>query len=421
MGGLLGICLVADSFGMEGEQSLYQIINNQAGASLFIGQATPEVPQTPSSGLRGFMQAGFNSMAKNIVGVFIQLGGQDLYRRFIYQGDELLVAQEQTKQAKIQAEIQKDAIQADKDIAITQEQQKNAKHERAKELLQTKATIEIQVAQEKHKLEMPTYISEITEPKDIQTPHLVFNTTTHPEIIQLILDRTQNYRQNLRVILAGPPGNSKTVLPKLAAKMRNVPLATINASNFWQNSTDPSVLEKDLKQLLSKDCVVLVDEADLVLMDRDKVQKINNVDGRIIYMLRSVFNENENHKADVFFTTNKELYSFDPAITERFPDQYILQNPDSEMRERLIEFYRAKLIGENQNALELFDSEKIKTYSAKLDGASCRKIQTFMENVASSAKRNKGQLTESDIDAALIKIQNNINSSRKTGTQAGRG
>ena len=63
LSGLLAICFVANSFGMQATQPETVHLPENLGPVPVL-QILHSYSQTPSSGLRGFVQSGFNSLSK---------------------------------------------------------------------------------------------------------------------------------------------------------------------------------------------------------------------------------------------------------------------------------------------------------------------------------------------------------------------
>ncbi|KAJ3573032.1 hypothetical protein NPX13_g4849 [Xylaria arbuscula] len=172
--------------------------------------------------------------------------------------------------------------------------------------------------------------------------------------------------RGLAVLLHGPPGVGKTATAEAIAYLYKKPLFPITSSDL---GTDPWDVETKLSEIFRLanlwDCILLLDEAETLLAQRDK--KDNNQKSSLV----SVFLRTLEYYSGILFLTTNRPDVMDDAVKSRV--QVSLQYPRLGLIETLaifqtnldrlidIEFERAKITGET--ALEV-RSDSILAFAA---------------------------------------------------------
>lgn len=121
-------------------------------------------------------------------------------------------------------------------------------------------------------------------------------------------------------LLSGPPGVGKTLTAEAVAEVARRPLYTITSGEL--GSTPESVesrLNKIMELAEAWNAVVLLDEADIFLMERDNVSLKRNA-------ITSIFLRRLEYYHGIMILTSNRPKSFDPAFTSRI--HFALEYPD---------------------------------------------------------------------------------------------
>ena len=119
---------------------------------------------------------------------------------------------------------------------------------------------------------------------------------------------------NVSMLLSGPPGTGKTALAHHLARALDRPLVTKRASDLlsrWVGGTEAAIADA-FAEARERDCVLLFDEADSLLFDRQTAQHSWEV-GQVNEMLTWL----DHHPLPVIAATN-HAHRLDPAALRRF-------------------------------------------------------------------------------------------------------
>lgn len=325
------------------------------------------------------------------------------------------IAKTELEKTKVLKETEEIKIEGHKEIL---EQSKNAQIEMEK----VQAEQKMRVLSFEDDLKKPKYIDAIIQADAIKPTVFVPDRRVDPQISQLIDDTNKGYStEPLSMLLFGPPGTGKTSRVMKSAREMGKTLVKINTPDLFQTKTDPAVLNKQLKELLVRDDVMIYfEEGDLLLMNRDILYSMN-LDPRITTTILQAFSGSSDRKAHVIVDSNlKDGSKFDAASLRRFHQQFYIQNPNQEMIKQLLVSYKKDVLDPvrtpstspvNRNRPDRFDpfsDLKIRQYARQLDGANCDHIKKMIQQVEATAKRNNGKITQQDVDMALTRIKTNI-------------
>lgn len=321
------------------------------------------------------------------------------------------IAKTDLKRAEVNQETEKLRIDGQKDLV---EKTKQAQID----LEEVQAEQKMRVLSFEDDLKKPKYIDAIIKADAIKTTVFVTDKRVDPQISETIDDTIKGHStEPLSMLLFGPPGTGKTSRVMKSARKMNKTLVKINTPDLFQTKTDPAVLNKQLKELLLRDDVLIYfEEGDLILMDRDILYNMN-LDPRITTTILQAFSDSSERKAHAIVDSNlKDGSKFDAASLRRFHQQFYIQNPDQAMIEQLLRSYKQDLIdpikaapvNNRRNRIDPFSDIKIKQYARQLKGANCDHIKKAMQQIESSVKRNNGEVSQDDVNKAIARIKTNI-------------
>lgn len=197
-------------------------------------------------------------------------------------------------------------------------------------------------------------------------------------------------RQPHGILLAGPPGNGKTMFARALAGEAGINFIAAKATDF--QSMYMSIGPAKVKALFRKarkhaPCIVFIDEFDGIGEKRNYAgQAIDKENNRVITSLLNEldgFERNGNGVLVIAATNN--VKDLDPALIRagRFDRKYVIGNPDYASRLQLITMYLKKKNLESGVTIE----ELAKTY----EGMSCAQIETLLNEAAMIAEQNSKQ------------------------------
>lgn len=129
------------------------------------------------------------------------------------------------------------------------------------------------------------------------------------------------------ILLYGPPGTGKTMVSESIAAIIGKNLMTASSGDI--QSSIPGKTELNIRGLFKKaqeeDCVLLLDECDSILADRNMVGHIMAAE------INELLTQIERFDGVVILTTNR-LHHLDPALQRRIVAKVKLENPTKEAR-----------------------------------------------------------------------------------------
>ncbi len=157
---------------------------------------------------------------------------------------------------------------------------------------------------------------------------------------------------NYSILLYGPPGTGKTTVARSIAKALKFRLITVTVSDFLgAGGAMVEARAKAIFQMLGaqSDCVILFDEVDAFLLDRDS-RHYRAQDTLFQFLtpgMLTKINDLREAKRSIFIIATNYANRIDPAIKRpgRIDKQYLLLPPDLSKREKIIvkEFEDLKL------------------------------------------------------------------------------
>jgi len=133
----------------------------------------------------------------------------------------------------------------------------------------------------------------------------------------------------ISLLFYGIPGTGKTLMAQAIAEKLDMKFELIGAAEI--QSSEPGGAERKIKEIFKKagkDTVVLLDECDSLLMDRNQVGHIMSS------QINTLLSEIERFEGVVIFTTNR-LGRLDAALERRISGKIEFEFPDEEAREQI--------------------------------------------------------------------------------------
>lgn len=212
-------------------------------------------------------------------------------------------------------------------------------------------------------------------------------------------------------LLYGPPGTGKTALAKDIADVLQYNLITVTPSDFIAGGE--SEVESRAKAIfkcleLQKNAVILFDEIDQFLLDRDseEYKKQTSIFQFMTPGMLPKFNNLRAKENCIFIIATNYAERIDPAIkrTGRLDKHYPLMPPSFSRRKKIIE-------AQIRKKGTPFESSDISSYSSKIDTFAGRmKLFTYNEICSIIHSVLRSQQTWESVDAFLDKCIKTVNS-----------
>ncbi len=206
------------------------------------------------------------------------------------------------------------------------------------------------------------------------------------------------------VILVGAPGTGKTLLGRAVAGEANVPFFSISGSEFVEMFVGVGASRvRDLfkKAKRNAPCIIFIDEIDAVGRQRgtglggghdEREQTLNQI-------LTEMDGFEVNTNVIVMAATNRPDV-LDPALLRpgRFDRRIVVDSPNIEDREAIL-----KVHSRNKPLTKNLDLKQIARQTPGFSGAD---IENLMNEAAIlAAKKNQKEITQTDVEASIEKIQ----------------
>lgn len=219
-------------------------------------------------------------------------------------------------------------------------------------------------------------------------------------------------RQPNGILLAGPPGNGKTLFARALAGECGMHFIATKATDFQSMymSIGPAKIKALFRQARKcAPCIVFIDEFDGLGERRNYAgQAIDKENNRIVTALLNELDGFEGHRQGVLVVAaTNNLHELDPALIRpgRFDRRYVIKNPDQATREQLIRQYAG--------AYGVEEAFSIPKLAKTFDGMSCAQIEAIMNEACLAASERmeseqgtaKGHLTPADIEIACKRIR----------------
>ncbi len=208
-------------------------------------------------------------------------------------------------------------------------------------------------------------------------------------------------RQPRGILLAGPPGNGKTLFARALAGEAGMNFIAAKATDF--QSMYMSIGPAKIKRLFKKarklrPCIIFIDEFDGISEARNYAgQAIDKENNRMVTALLNEldgFEQNETGVLVIGATNN--ITNLDPALIRagRFDRKYKIENPDIHAIEELLSMY----LGSRKFSEDI----SVAKFAAFLQGRSCAQIETIInETLMAADRRNSDVIIKEDINEAF--------------------
>ncbi|PKK44345.1 hypothetical protein CI102_10293, partial [Trichoderma harzianum] len=177
-------------------------------------------------------------------------------------------------------------------------------------------------------------------------------------------------------LLAGPPGVGKTLTAEAVAEIARRPLYMISSGEL---GSEPESVQRGLDTLMELaeawHAVVLLDEADVVLVERDDTNLVRNA-------ITSIFLRRlEYYQGILILTTNRHA-SFDPAFKSRI--HFYLDYPDLDVDKRRILWrsFMARSAASGKVTVDVAEHELEGLAEFPLNGRQIKNIMNITQIVA---------------------------------------
>ncbi len=206
------------------------------------------------------------------------------------------------------------------------------------------------------------------------------------------------------VILYGPPGSGKTYAVEQLINLLDWPSFRIEASSVaspYIHETSKKVAEVFEKAMQNSPSVLVIDEMEAFLSDRDNTQSHHNIE-EMAEFLRRIPEATANSVLIIAMTNKLEM--IDPAILRRGRFDHII-NVDYASTQEI-----ESMLNNSFSKIATEDNICIKDFAKELSGRPLSDIAFFVKEGARLAARNgKDKLDNECLDKALESIQNKQN------------
>ena len=214
------------------------------------------------------------------------------------------------------------------------------------------------------------------------------------------------------VILYGPPGSGKTYAVEQLINLLDWPSFRIEASSVaspYIHETSKKVAEVFQKAIDNSPSVLVIDEMEAFLSDRDSAQSHHNVE-EMAEFLRRIPEATSNNVLIIAMTNKLEM--IDPAILRRGRFDHII-NVDYASKEEI-----ESMLINSFGKIATEDNLNVKYFAEELSGRPLSDVAFFIKEGARLAVRNgQDRLDSGSLNVALmtIKSKSNEKSTRKMG------
>ena len=217
--------------------------------------------------------------------------------------------------------------------------------------------------------------------------------------------RAQGIRMPKGILLEGAPGNGKTLFARAAAGESSVSFIPAKATDF--ESMFMAVGPMKVKQLFRlarkhAPCIVFIDEFDGIGTRRSYSHTaIETENARIVTALLNELDGFSGSDGVLVMAATNNRQALDEALVRpgRFDRKYLVPFPDKDARMALIKMYT-----ENKS---LAEDVEIAELAGLLDGCSCAKIETILNQAALIAdRREQRKIGRVELMMAMAEVNN---------------
>ena len=201
------------------------------------------------------------------------------------------------------------------------------------------------------------------------------------------------------ILLVGPPGTGKTMLPKAVAGEANVPFFSMSGSEFVEMFVGMGASKvRDLfRQAKEKaPCIVFIDEIDAIGKKRDGQLGGNDEREQTLNQLLTEMDGFEGNTGVIILAATNRPESLDPALTRpgRFDRRVPVELPDLKGREEILKVHAKKI-----KIAEDVDFNKVARMAS---GASGAELANIVNEAALRAVRDGRRFaTQADLEESI--------------------
>jgi SpoVK/Ycf46/Vps4 family AAA+-type ATPase len=198
-----------------------------------------------------------------------------------------------------------------------------------------------------------------------------------------------------RLLFCGPPGCGKTMTANALSNEIGIPVAYVKLDGLVSSflGQTGSNIRRIFDFVKNKRIMLFLDEFDAIAKKRDDAHELGELKRVVTTLLQNM----DAMPANVFLVAaTNHHHLLDPAIWRRFNSTILLDSPDTDQRESIIERFM-------QNILPEYSAEikTIVTLTETMSGAQiCNYLQALARYIIMNEK--KGEITKEDIIAVWL-------------------
>jgi SpoVK/Ycf46/Vps4 family AAA+-type ATPase len=184
-------------------------------------------------------------------------------------------------------------------------------------------------------------------------------------------DIVRDKGKGLVCLFSGPPGVGKTLTAEAVAEVAHRPLYVLTSGELGDN---PDSVQNQLSNILELaeewKAVLLLDEADVFLVERDNVNLTRNA-------ITSIFLRKLEYYQGILLLTTNRLSSIDPAFQSRVHFCFNYQPLDSEGRVHVWSTFLKRAESMSVIPVQISDNERRRLAEENLNGRQIKNIVTI--------------------------------------------